>query len=369
MRKRKIKGTHYIFDLYGCDYHLITDAERLEQILLEASEAASMEVLHSHFHTFEPHGVTGLILLSTSHVSVHTWPEYGYAAFDVFSCSSNVQTKLAVDYIISKIAHTRKRITKVDRGYAEMKTISIPIYKDGSKFEVAVHKKIAEIKSAFQNITVLDLENFGRTLLIDGITQISESDVDIYNEAITAKLRPTDKKILILGGGDGFVAKSILDNNSNVEVTMVELDQEVIFCASEYFEMKEFFKNKRLRVVISDAVQFLKVASDKELKYDGIIFDLTDEPVGGGKAEKSMRKFYDSLLSSSVQLLTENGWLSTQAGVPEVKPPRKAMSKLLNELMHKHFTKVEEKRVTIPSFCDENIFIFGEGKQLSTPDS
>lgn len=362
MRTKKIKGTHYIFDLYGCDYHEITDAENLESVLLEAAATAKMEVLHSHFHSFSPHGVTGLILLSTSHISVHTWPEYGYAAFDVFSCSSEAQTRLAVNHILEKISCSRKKITKVGRGYAELKTISIPVYKDGTNREISVHKKIVEIKSAFQKIMVLDLEKFGRTMLIDGITQLSTSDVDVYNKAITAKLRSSDKNILILGGGDGYVAREILSKNPEAAVTMVELDQEVVFCASEYFGMREFFKDQRLNLVISDAQQFLKVAVENGHKYEGIIFDLTDEPIGGGKALAAQRKFFGSLLEESIRVLSPNGWIASQAGVPLVKPPRVSVYSMLKELFESNLKTVTELKVNIPSFCDDNVFLFGEKK-------
>lgn len=115
----KVKGTHFIFDLYGCNFELLNDRTLLEDILLKSADAASMEVLHSHFHEFEPHGITGLVLLSTSHISVHTWPEHGYGAFDVFSCSDSEQTMRAVEYITDKISHERKEISKIERGYVE----------------------------------------------------------------------------------------------------------------------------------------------------------------------------------------------------------------------------------------------------------
>jgi spermidine synthase len=303
--------------------------------------------------------VTGLLLLSTSHISVHTWPEYGYAAFDVFSCSDSAQTKLAVDYILKAVAHKRKKMTSVERGYAELKTIDIPVYVNHTKKQIKVVKKLAEIDSAFQNIQVLNLEKFGKTLLIDGITQLSESDVDVYNDAILQPLRSRDREILILGGGDGFVAEAILRKNKRASVTIVDLDHEVIYCAREHFNKGKVFDNRRVTLAIGDALQFLNISADAGNRYDGIIFDLTDEPVGSGRARNALRRFYDRILARSLPVLADGGWVSSQAGVPKVKRPHISTYEVLKELFEKHLGEVSEQRVTIPSFLDKNMFLYG----------
>lgn len=365
MKVRKIKGKHYLFDLYGCDYHDLDAADDLKKLLEGAANAAKMEILHSHFHKFSPHGVTGVLVLSTSHISVHTWPEYGYAAFDVFSCSDESQTYLAVEYIVKHLAHTRKRIHDVDRGYAELKTISIPIYRDNTKQTVTVHRKLAEIESPFQKIQVLDLEKFGKTMLIDGITQVCVTDSDIYDNAITKDVRLTDKDILILGGGDGFVAAKVLEKNPTARVTIAELDLEVIYCARTYFDQSKVFNNARVLVAVGDAMQYLRMAKEKNLTYDGIIIDLTDEPVGSGKALTRLSAFYDELMKLSVPLLRPDGWMSSQAGVPKAKAPLITTYDVLMPLFKKHLVDVKEEKANIPSFLEENIFIYGRTKPKS----
>lgn len=362
IKVKKIKGKHYLFDLYGCDYHDLDDAAELKKLIEGAAHAAKMEILHSHFHKFEPHGVTGVLVLSTSHISVHTWPEYGYAAFDVFSCSNESQTYLAVEHVVKHLAHTRKKIHDIDRGYAELKTITIPIYKDNTKQTVTVHRKLAEIKSPFQEIQVLDLEKFGKTMLIDGITQVSVSDTHIYDEAITRELRPSDKEILILGGGDGFVAGKVLEKNPNARITIAELDLEVIYCARTYFDQNKVFSNSNVMVSVGDAMQYLRMAKDRCMKFDGIIIDLTDEPVGSGKALTRLSAFYDELMRLAVPLLKEEGWMSSQAGVPKAKPPLITTYDVLMPLFKKHLQNVAEKKEFIPSFLEENIFIYGSAK-------
>ncbi len=358
MRTKKIKGKHFIFDLYGCDYHELDSPEGLERLMTNAALAARMEILHVHFHKFTPHGVTGVVLLSTSHISVHTWPEYGYAAFDVFSCSDEDQTRKAVDYITENLTHRTKRIKGVDRGYAELQTIDIPIYKNNTKQTVKVHKKLAEIKSPFQRIQVLDLEDFGKTLLIDGITQVSETDTDIYDEAITRELSERDQHILVLGGGDGFVAGKIIEKNPNAQVTVVELDPEVVYCARTYFDQGPVFDHPRVKLVIGDAMQFLKTSAEDKSTYDGIILDLTDNPVGGGKALTRLESFYNKLVNLSAPLLKQGGWISSQAGVRSAQRPLITTYEVLLPLFKKNFRDVHEETILIPSFLEENVFLY-----------
>jgi len=359
MRTKKIKGKHFVFDLYGCDAHEVDSPEGLEKLMVEAANAASMEILHVYIHRFSPHGVTGVVVLSTSHISVHTWPEYGYAAFDVFSCSDEDRTRLAVDYIVNKLQHNRKRMHAVDRGYAELATISIPVYKNDTKKEIKVLKKLAEIKTPFQTIQVLDLEKFGKTLLIDGITQVSESDTYLYDEAITKRLSSDDKEVLILGGGDGYVAGKILKDNPTARITIVEMDPEVVYCAKTYFGQTPVFENPNVELIIGDAIQFLEVAAKSERVFDGIIVDLTDNPVGSGRALTKLRSFYTKLFDLSLAVLADGGWVSSQAGVKKTRRPLATTYEVLMPLFEKNLQMIEEQQVLIPSFLEENTFLYG----------
>lgn len=359
MRTKKIKGKHFVFDLYGCDSHEIDSVEGLETLMRDAAHAAHMEILHVYMHRFSPHGVTGVVVLSTSHISVHTWPEYGYAAFDVFSCSDEARTRLALDYIVKRLQYSRKKIHAIDRGYAELKTIDIPVHKDNTKRAVNVMKKVAEIKSPFQKMQVLDLETFGRTLLIDGITQVSVSDTHIYDEAITKPLKDTDREILILGGGDGFVARRILESNPKVHITIAELDPEVVYCARTYFDQTAVFENPNVTLVIGDALQYLSVLNGTETKFDGVIVDLTDEPVGSGKALKKLESFYAKLFQLVLPVLREDAWISSQAGVKKVEKPLITPYDVLLPLFKNNLRDVKEQQVFIPSFLEKNTFLYG----------
>ena len=83
----KFAGTHLLLDLWGA--RNLTDPAQIDAALREAAEAASATILHSHFHHFGPDGgVSGVLVLAESHMSIHTWPERDFAAIDIFMCGA-----------------------------------------------------------------------------------------------------------------------------------------------------------------------------------------------------------------------------------------------------------------------------------------
>ena len=79
---------HTLLEFHGCDPFLLKNAEALRPIMLDAVRAGKGTIVTEIFHTFSPHGVSGVIVISESHVAIHTWPEHAFAAVDIFSCSS-----------------------------------------------------------------------------------------------------------------------------------------------------------------------------------------------------------------------------------------------------------------------------------------
>lgn len=79
-------GQHFVIDAFECQNDMLNNAKELEDLLTRAINQLGMEILSSHFHSFSSQGVTGIIGISTSHFSIHTWPEHGYAALDLYTC-------------------------------------------------------------------------------------------------------------------------------------------------------------------------------------------------------------------------------------------------------------------------------------------
>ncbi len=131
----KSLGRHLVAEFYDCDPKALDDIENIERHMIEAAYETGATVINSTFHRFLPYGVSGVVVISESHLAIHTWPEYGYAAIDLFTCGDHVDPWKAFDYLKKAFKAKRTRVVEHPRGvYRE---IGIP---DSSphKAEVAV---------------------------------------------------------------------------------------------------------------------------------------------------------------------------------------------------------------------------------------
>jgi S-adenosylmethionine decarboxylase len=109
-------GYHYLIELYDCDPQKIQNADFLEETLQTAVKKSESTEIGRIFHRFSPHGVSGVILISESHFSLHTWPEYGYVAIDLFTCSAQTKIDAAYAYLVTQLDSQRHNITEIKRG-------------------------------------------------------------------------------------------------------------------------------------------------------------------------------------------------------------------------------------------------------------
>ena len=115
----KTVGEHYIVEASGCNPEIIGDIERVQHILVKAAEKANVKVWAVSFHRFPPNGVSGVIVISESHLSIHTWPEYRYAALDIYTCGEYSKPEEAVNYILEEFEATSVHISEITRGIDE----------------------------------------------------------------------------------------------------------------------------------------------------------------------------------------------------------------------------------------------------------
>lgn len=109
-------GRHLILECYGCDIEVLKSTIRLEEVLKKSAISAEATVLHSYFHKFDQgEGVTGVIALSESHISVHTWPEHAYMAVDVFMCG-DCNPIVSANYILQNISIEKHLMQTLERG-------------------------------------------------------------------------------------------------------------------------------------------------------------------------------------------------------------------------------------------------------------
>jgi S-adenosylmethionine decarboxylase len=109
-------GTHCRVELYDCPRHLLDDEVFVKNALRGAVDEGLTTLLHEVSHRFHPQGVTALGLIAESHVSIHTWPEYGYAAADVFTCGKDAKPERACRYLVQTFQAGRHSLKKLSRG-------------------------------------------------------------------------------------------------------------------------------------------------------------------------------------------------------------------------------------------------------------
>lgn len=109
-------GRHILLEAYGCNVDLLEDVDSVEQIMTGAALAAGAEVREVTFHQFSPQGVSGVVVIAESHLTIHTWPEFGYAAIDVFTCGESVNPWDAVDYLADNFEADTITSNEIKRG-------------------------------------------------------------------------------------------------------------------------------------------------------------------------------------------------------------------------------------------------------------
>ncbi len=112
-------GEHYIVEASGCAPEIIGNVEKMQEILVKAAQKANVKIWAVSFHRFPPQGVSGVIVISESHISVHTWPEYGYVALDIYTCGEYSNPEAAVNFALQEFKAENVHISEITRGIEE----------------------------------------------------------------------------------------------------------------------------------------------------------------------------------------------------------------------------------------------------------
>jgi S-adenosylmethionine decarboxylase len=115
----KALGTHIVCELSGCDTKALTDVDAVRGMMIGAAKASRATVMEVAFHRFEPQGVSGVVVLAESHISIHTWPETGYAAMDFYTCGDHTDPWLAAEFAAKALGAKTMLTTEVKRGIAQ----------------------------------------------------------------------------------------------------------------------------------------------------------------------------------------------------------------------------------------------------------
>ena len=132
----KILGRHLIVEYADCNNNVLDDIALLEEYMKESVRQAGATIVKSVFHRYNPQGVSGVVVIAESHISIHTWPEYGYASVDFFTCGESVDPYKAFEYMKEKLQSQKPHVFELKRG--------IPSETD----EVIAHKPYPQTASA-----------------------------------------------------------------------------------------------------------------------------------------------------------------------------------------------------------------------------
>jgi S-adenosylmethionine decarboxylase len=103
-------------ELYDCDSKTLNDVHKVETIMVDAAKKAHARVVDVVFHTFNPHGVSGVIVIAESHLAIHTWPEFGFASIDIYTCGTEINPWVAYHYLVRKFKAKNMTALEMKRG-------------------------------------------------------------------------------------------------------------------------------------------------------------------------------------------------------------------------------------------------------------
>jgi spermidine synthase len=321
-------GSQWLLDLHGCATPHLDDLDWVRRIMLEAAARAEARVAAERFHRFEPHGISGFVLIAEAHLAVHIWPERRFAAIDIFTCNESLSADCAANFLIEAFGAKDPRIMSLPRGAPdangwEEASADVPelggpqdelhIDRDdgaGGHWFVRI-RTLVSCKTEFQNVEIVEFAELGKALLLDTALQSVEADEHIYHEALVQPalcLHPCPRRVLIVGGGEGATLRETLKHADVERVVMVDIDRDLVALARKHLSSwhQGSFDDPRVRLVISDGFDFVNTNAER---FDVIFIDLVDLFEGGPAERLCTRDFYRTLKNR----LNDGGLLVVQA--------------------------------------------------------
>lgn len=302
-------GRHILVEFSDCNADVLNDVATIEKAMIDAAQTAGATVINSSFHHFSPWGVSGVVVIQESHLAIHTWPEYKYAAVDLFTCGESVNPWVSFEFL-KKVFEADYSAVEMNRGSLHlikkseyrpqnMRTEPSPTPPEGYKIERNVWftdkdanqalslrytgDVLFNEKTPFQQVRVFNTPAYGKMLAINNMIMCTQRDEFHYHEMIVhpaMQMLQTAKNVLVIGGGDGGTIRELM-KYPDVKATLVEIDEAVIRASKEHLpEIASEFGNPRVNVVVGDGIKYVREA--KNDAYDLIIVDGSD-PVGPAK--------------------------------------------------------------------------------------
>lgn len=383
----QILGRHVIAEYYGCNAQHLDDIAKLSQLLVTAARRAGATPLKQEFHQFAPHGISGVIIIMESHLTIHTWPELKYAAVDFFTCGETTDPLRAHEYLSQELGATTSHQLMLHRGLerqpigagnlwrtrlvagAELRAIrSIPAAGDTAGLWLSdeqedqvsalrVRKVLHAGRTAYAQAEIVDTDTFGRLLSLDGQIQSAAADEAIYHESLVVPpfvlAEIPLRKVAILGGGEGATLREVLRFPEVERCVMVDIDPELVALCRTHLPgwSSGAFDDPRAALHFEDARQFLERAASQGDKYDLIICDLPDAELGSPLAELYSQPFFELLR----RCLSASGIYAGHIGSLQMAPSVLGPPDILS-VAAKVFAQIRPYSRFIPSFGAEWTF-------------
>jgi len=119
-------GTHLLVELRDCNPAILKNLEEVRDALVSAAKEAKATVIDISFHEFNPFGISGMVVIAESHLSIHTWPEYNYAAVDIFTCGDVIKPEVAAASIIERFECKNPSMVEMKRGILSHENLRLP---------------------------------------------------------------------------------------------------------------------------------------------------------------------------------------------------------------------------------------------------
>lgn len=334
-------GRHILVEYFQCEPSLLNDVSHIEKSMVDAAKAAEATVINSTFHHFSPFGVSGVVVIQESHLAIHTWPEYGYAAVDLFTCGDTVNPWISYNFLKEAFKADYGSAMEMARGQQELMQklpFEMRVKQPGESGELNgpngikssrniwfterdenlalslrhTGDRLFNSQSEFQKVEVYETYAYGKLLTLDGMIMTTEKDEYVYHEMtshVPLQSHPDAERILIIGGGDGGVARECFRYERVKEVVLVEIDKMVVDASREFLpEIAAGFDDPRMDLRIEDGIRYAKEAPDES--FDIVIVDSTD-PVGPGEG-----LFTETFYRDIHRLLKPGGIMVTQSESP-----------------------------------------------------
>jgi len=120
MKNNKALGRHMLLELYDCPVDIINSSQQIEDILVGVVDTVNATLISKSFHHFSPYGVSGVVVIAESHITIHTWPEHRYAAIDVFTCDDSVDYDLVESILVEQFKALKHSSKTIPRGEMQL---------------------------------------------------------------------------------------------------------------------------------------------------------------------------------------------------------------------------------------------------------